>query len=151
GNPEPELPPSPARVDTPLSRLEATWSGIDANASAILGRSDLVVELAEAATTFNSNIPRLQAQSDEVVRHMIETGAPTVQIYVASRQLALADRMLRRVNTILAGGQSAIAAADAFSRDASLFNRVLQGLINGDEDLGLPAVRNSRVLEVLAE
>jgi len=151
GNPESGLPPSPERVDAPLSTLEEIWSGIDANASAILERSDLVVELAESASAFSGNIPRLQAESDEVVRRMIETGAPTVQIYVASRQLALADRMLRRVNEILAGGQGAISAADAFSRDASLFNRVLEGLINGDEDLGLQAVRNSTVLEALAD
>ena len=105
GNPETGLPPSPDRVDAPLSTLEEIWSGINANASRILERSDLVVELADAASAFSSNIPRLQAQSDEVVRRMIETGAPTVQIYVASRQLALADRMLRRVNDILAGAQ----------------------------------------------
>ncbi len=151
GDPETGLPPSPERVNAPLSTLEEIWSGIDANAAAILERSDLVVELADAASAFSSNIPRLQAQSDEVVRRMIETGAPTVQIYVASRQLALADRMLRRVNDILAGGQGAITAADAFSRDAALFNRVLEGLINGDEDLGLQAVRNSSVLEALAD
>jgi len=150
GNPQTDLPPSPDRVDAPLSTLQEIWSGIDTNTLAILDRSDLVVELADAASAFSSNIPRLQAQSDEVVRRMIETGAPTVQIYVASRQLALADRMLRRVNTILDGGQGAITAADAFSRDASLFNRVLEGLINGDENLGLQAVRNSEVLEALA-
>jgi twitching motility protein PilJ len=151
GNASTGLPPSPERVDAPLSTLEEIWSGINANASRILERSDLVVELADAASAFSSNIPRLQAQSDEVVRRMIETGAPTVQIYVASRQLALADRMLRRVNDILAGGQGAMTAADAFSRDAALFNRVLEGLINGDEELGLQAVRNSSVLEALAD
>src|SRR5699024_8478362 len=129
GNPETGLPPSPAKVDAPLSTLEEIWSEIDASAARILERSDLVVELAESASAFSGNSPRLQAQSDEVVRRMIEAGAPTVQIYVASRQLALADRMLRRVNTILDGGQAAITAADAFSRDATLFNRVLEGLI----------------------
>ncbi|WP_376694998.1 methyl-accepting chemotaxis protein [Wenzhouxiangella sp. EGI_FJ10305] len=151
GDPETGLPPSPDRVDAPLSTLEEIWSGIDENATSILNRSELVVELGESASAFSSNIPRLQAQSDEVVRRMIETGAPTVQIYVASRQLALADRMLRRVNTILDGGQGAITAADQFSRDASLFNRVLEGLINGDEELGLQAVRNSTVMEALAD
>ncbi|RFF28359.1 MULTISPECIES: methyl-accepting chemotaxis protein [unclassified Wenzhouxiangella] len=151
GNPESGLPPSPDRVDAPLSTLEEIWSGIDDNATSILDRSDLVVQLAESAQAFSSNIPRLQAQADEVVRRMIETGAPSVQVYVASRQLALADRMLRRVNTILDGGQGSITAADQFSRDASLFNRVLEGLINGDEELGLQAVRNSTVMEALAD
>lgn len=151
GNPETNLPPSPQKVNAPLSTMEELWSRINGDANRILDRSDLVVELADSAAAFSNNIPQLQAQSDEVVRRMIETGAPTTQIYVASRQLALADRLLRRVNDILAGGTGAITAADAFSRDASLFNRVLEGLINGDEGLNLSPVRNSRVLEALAE
>ncbi len=145
------LPPSPPQVEDSLATLEDNWGRIDVFASQILDRTDLVIELAESASAFSTNIPQLQAQSDEVVRRMIETGAPTVQIYVASRQLVLADRMLRRVGDIMAGGTGAITAADAFSRDAGLFERVLQGLINGDEGLNLAAVRNSQVLEALAD
>ncbi|MFU8832081.1 MAG: type IV pili methyl-accepting chemotaxis transducer N-terminal domain-containing protein, partial [Wenzhouxiangella sp.] len=145
------LPPSPPQVEDSLVTLEDNWGRIDVFANQILDRTDLVIELAESASAFSTNIPQLQAQSDEVVRRMIETGAPTVQIYVASRQLVLADRMLRRVGDIMAGGTGAITAADAFSRDAGLFERVLQGLINGDEGLNLVAVRNSQVLEALAD
>ncbi|MCC5864853.1 MAG: type IV pili methyl-accepting chemotaxis transducer N-terminal domain-containing protein [Wenzhouxiangella sp.] len=151
GNPATGLPPSPNRVNDSLATMEQLWSRIDGFASQILDRTDLVIELAESAGAFSTNIPQLQAQSDEVVRRMIETGAPSVQIYVASRQLVLADRLLRRVGDIMAGGTGAITAADAFSRDASLFERVLQGLINGDEGLNIAAVRNQQVLESLAE
>jgi len=150
GNPEIGLPPSPPRVDGELATLEDTWNEINEFSSGILDRTDLVIELADSSLAFSDNIPQLQAQSDEVVRRMIETGAPSVQIYVASRQLVLADRMLRRVGDILAGGPGAITAADAFRADAALFNRVLQGLINGDDDLNLAAAGNSRVLEALA-
>ncbi len=151
GNPATGLPPSPASVNDELATLEDTWSRINGFTSQILDRTELVIELADSSVAFSGNIPQLQAQSDEVVRRMIETGAPTVQIYVASRQLVLADRMLRRVGDILAGGTGAITAADAFRADAALFDRVLQGLINGDEELNLSAVRNPRVLEGLAD
>ncbi len=151
GNPDTNLPPSPDRVNDSLATLEELWSRIDEFSVQILDRTDLVIELADSAAAFSTNIPQLQAQSDEVVRRMIETGAPTTQIYIASRQLVLADRMLRRVGDIMAGGTGAITAADAFSRDAGLFERVLEGLINGDEGLNLSAVRNSQVLEALAD
>ncbi len=151
GDPAINLPASPATVNDSLSTLEQMWSRIDEFATQILDRNDLVIELADSAAAFSTNIPQLQARSDEVVRRMIETGAPTVQIYISSRQLVLADRMLRRVGDIMAGGTGAITAADAFSRDASLFERVLEGLVEGDEGLGLSAVRNSQVLESLAE
>ncbi len=151
GNPDENLPPSPDQVSTSLASMEQMWSEVDANATAILDREDLVLDLAESAEQFSANIPLLQARSDDVARQLIETGAPTNQVYVASRQLVLADRLLRRVSDILSGGPAAITAADAFGRDAQLFDRVLTGLINGDPDLNIPAVRNPDVLESLAE
>ena len=151
GNPETNLPPSPASVNDALSTLEQIWQGIDVEAERILSRSQLVLDLADAAAAFATNIPRLQGLSDEAVRMMIQTGTPTGQIYLASRQLVLADRMLRRVGEILGGGGAAISAADAFSREAELFDQVLQGLLLGNEELNIPAVRNQQVLDSLAE
>jgi len=151
GNPETDLPPSPPAVNDSLSTLEQIWQGIDEQAERILSRSELVPDLADAAGAFATNIPRLQALSDEAVRLMIQTGTPTGQIYLASRQLVLADRMLRRVGEILGGGGAAITAADAFSREAELFDQVLQGLLLGNDELNIPAVRNEQVLAALAE
>ena len=151
GSPESNLPPSPESVNDSLSTLEQIWQRIEVEAERILNRSELVLDLADSAAAFATNIPQLQALSDESVRTMIQSGTPTGQIYVGSRQLVLADRMLRRVNEILAGGTGAITAADAFSRDAVLFDQVLQGLLLGDEALNLPAVRNPDVLASLAE
>ena len=151
GNPETDLPPSPAAVNDSLSTLEQIWQGIDEEAERILSRAELVLDLADAAAAFATNIPRLQALSDEAVRLMIQTGTPTSQIYLGSRQLVLADRMLRRVGEILGGGGAAITAADAFSREAELFDQVLQGLLLGNDELNIPAVRNEQVLAALAE
>lgn len=151
GNPETGLPPSPASVNDGLSTLEGNWQRIEVEAERILSRSELVLDLADSAAAFATNIPQLQALSDEAVRVMIQTGSPVGQIYIASRQLVLADRMLRRVNEILGGGAGSISAADAFSRDAVLFDQVLQGLLNGNEELNLTAARNPQVLSALAE
>lgn len=151
GNPETNLPPSPPAVNDSLSTLQEIWGNIDNEAERILSRSQLVLDLADAAAEFSTNIPQLQALSDEAVRLMIQTGTPTSQIYLASRQLVLADRMLRRVGEILGGGGGAISAADAFSREAELFDQVLQGLLLGNEELNIAAVRNQQVLDALAE
>jgi twitching motility protein PilJ len=47
----------------------------------------------------------------------------------------LADRMSRRVTEILAGGDRAVTAADALSRDSAVFGQVLSGLKNGNEEV----------------
>lgn len=151
GNAATALPPSPAEVNDSLATLEQIWQGIDGQAERILSRSELVLDLADAAIAFSTNVPRLQALSDEAVQTMIRTGTPTAQIYLGSRQLVLADRMLRRVGEILSGGSAAITAADALSREAELFDQVLQGLVMGNDELNIPAVRNQQVLAKLAE
>ena len=150
GNPAVNLPPSPSAVDQSLSALEEIWERIEQEAVRILERTGLVLDLAESAEAIAANIPRLQAHSDDVVREMIQTGVPTSQIYIASRQLVLADRMLRRLAEILAGGTGAIDAAEAFGRDAELFESVLKGFLEGDAELNIQAQRNARVLEALA-
>lgn len=142
------LPPSPQRVNAMLSTLEEIWQRINADALLVLDRADLLVELAESSEDFARAIPQLQSSSDTVVQQLIATDASAEQIYVATRQLALADRMQRRMGDIMAGGTGAITAADAFSRDASLFGRVLQGLLDGDPAIGVtraaaPAVRSA--------
>lgn len=151
GNPESNAPQLKESVNVDLATLEQSWQRLDHEIARILGHFQLALDLVDATSSLSSNIPRLQAQSDAVVRRMIETGAPSVQIYVASRQLTLTERILRRINDVLAGGPGAVTIADGFSRDANLFGRVLEGLINGDEQLGLQAVRNSAVMEALTE
>ncbi len=151
GEPDTGLPPSPAAVNASLSTLESIWNRINSDAERVLDRADLLVELADASQDFETAVPQLQALSDNVVQQLIATGGSREQIYVATRQLALGDRMQRRVGDIMGGGTGAITAADAFSRDASLFERVLQGLLEGDPDLGITGSGAAGVVAALED
>ena len=50
---------------------------------------------------------------------------PTNQVVFASRQLVLADRILRRVSEVLQGGSNAVSAAENLAKDRRLFEQVL--------------------------
>ena len=54
--------------------------------------------------------------------------------------VALAERILSSVNRVLAGDDDAVMAADSFGRDAALFGRVLDGMLNGNTVLGITKV-----------
>ena len=69
---------------------------------------------------------------------------------MAQRQSWLAERIVRSVNKVLAGGQDAVMAADAFGRDAALFGRVLQGMVEGDIAMNITPVTNEDALYSLA-
>ncbi|MFN3842080.1 MAG: methyl-accepting chemotaxis protein [Rehaibacterium terrae] len=140
-----------AVVGEPLARLTQTWTPINENAQRILEREELVLDLAETASEFSTRVPQLQARMDEVVRFMSEAGAPSSQIYIAVRQIVLADRMVRYVTQILQGGAGAVSAADRFSRDAAVFAQVLAGLRNGNNELGIRRVDSAAGQRALAE
>lgn len=146
-----QLPASPPAVQEALVEVQQIWQPIRDAADQILDSRELVVEITNLAQEFENTIPRLQARTDEVVGILVGSNAPPRQIYVASRQLVLADRMLRSVGEILQGGEAAVTAADRFGRDAALFGRVLDGLLQGSEELGVQAIENEDALPILGE
>ena len=133
----------------PLAKLSATWAPLGKSADQIVASEAAVLALAGNADRFATQVPNLQAQLNEVVRAMSAGGAPSSQIYSALQQVVLAGTMARRVTEIRAGGAGAATAGDALGRDAVLFGQVLDGLRDGNPDLGIAAVRNGAALAAL--
>ena len=140
---------SEGAVSDPLEKLAATWAPLGKNADQIIASEAAVLALAGNADRFAAQVPSLQAQLNEVVRAMSAGGAPSSQIYSALQQVVLAGTMARRVTEIRAGGAGASTAGDALGRDAVLFGQVLEGLRNGNNELGIAAVRNGAALAAL--
>ncbi len=138
-------------VKKALDQVKKTWVPIQAAAEVILTRREVIEKLNETAVEFQNKIPLLQARSDEVANLLASRGASQDQIYIAGRQVTLADRMLRRLNEILQGGQTASTAADGFNRDAAVFGQILDGLQNGDAAQGIKAIEVPQARTVLAE
>ena len=136
-------------VGVPLGRVTETWAPMNEASRRILESRELVLGLTDTAEQFAGAVPLIQAEMDEVVRAMGESGnASFAQLSTAIRQIVLADRMLRHVTQIRQGGDVARSAADRFSRDATLFNQVLGGLLNGLPEQNIrrvdaPAARQS--------
>lgn len=143
------LPPAPPETAAQLNNLRRTWERLDANASSITAREDLLLSLAEASNQYTGLVPDIQQAADAAVRQLTESGAPTQQVFAASRQLILADRMLRRVTEILQGGAGAVSAADSLENEMRQFDQVLTALQRGSQSLGIPQVRNQQALNSL--
>ena len=133
-------------VDVALRKVTTVWTKMAADANRISQSQDRIVNLSDTAAAFNARIPQISARLDEVVRAMSDAGAPASQINLANRQIVLADRMSRRVTEILAGGDRAVTAADALSRDSAVFGQVLAGLKSGNEEMGVARVTSTATL-----
>ncbi len=140
GSPSIDLPPSPANVDGELRALENRWLELRAYADEILGNQESILAVGEYVGVINEFIPQLQEISDQVVRQMVKIDDQPNQIYLAGRQLMLAQRIENNVNRVLAGGAETAAAIDQFSQDAELFGRVLNGMLKGDRRLNVEQV-----------
>ena len=140
------------RVDEEvMQELGTQWDDVRASVDVILRGEDTVLDLHEVADTLAQTVPQLQAEYEGVVEILVDTGAAPEQIAFAQKQSLLAERIVRSIDKVLAGGEGAVQAADSFGRDASQFGRVLNGMIEGDEALGISQINDPDALDYLAE
>jgi len=142
-----EYPALPSDVNPRLISLSDRWETMNANALTIIDQKERIEELSQISEKFASEIPILQASSDAVVKRLVAIREDRGLIYLASQQLVLADRMLRRMSEILKGGAASIQASDSLDRDARKFNEVMTGMFNGNDDI--KAVTDDQAVESL--
>ncbi|MGD8484674.1 MAG: methyl-accepting chemotaxis protein [Thioalkalispiraceae bacterium] len=134
-----------------LSSLKTAWKTYANNVETILKRREVVTSMREHIQNINEQIPTLLALSDEVVATMTEQGAPSDQVYIATRQLMLTQRISSNVNRVLSGGEEAVTAADRFGRDAALFGRVIEDMLRGNRNMGIRQITDPESREKLQQ
>jgi twitching motility protein PilJ len=137
------------KLKTDFTELDTAWAALDGDTAKILESMQQVIGIAAVADDFNRKTAVLNSRMDEVVKILTErAGAPT-QVMVASRQMLYADRMQRRVQSIMAGGEDSSSAAAGLQRDSQFYGVVLAGLINGNPDFNIRAMDNPNAREIL--
>lgn len=151
GNKKTGLPPSPEAVAAELAAVDEAWGELRERADEILTNREAIVTIGEFIGVITEFIPQLSEVSDQVVQILIQKKAEPHQIYLASRQLMLAQRIENNVKRILEGGASTAAAIDQFSQDADLFGRVLNGMLKGDQSMGLTRIDDPVAVQKLRD
>jgi twitching motility protein PilJ len=131
GDPETELPPSPNTVIDALGEVESTWSEFSSEVDVVLEGKEIVLFLNEAIATINNIMPKLVANSEEVVSLLVKKGSSPKLVSIASRQLMLSQRIVNKVNQVLAGDNTE-AATEVFAQDVEEYGTVLEGMVRGN-------------------
>ena len=142
-----DYPGLPSDLRPRLQSMSDVWNTMNDNALTIINQRERIEELSDISDKFASEIPILQASSDAVVKRLVAINEDRELIYLASQQLVLADRMLRRMSEILKGGAASIQASDSLDRDARKFNEVMTGMFNGNDTI--KAVTDDQAIESL--
>ncbi|MGE8393187.1 type IV pili methyl-accepting chemotaxis transducer N-terminal domain-containing protein [Pseudomonas sp. BIGb0427] len=136
------LPAAPPAVRKEMDAVLRDWENLRKNTDTILASEQTVLSLHQVAATLAETVPQLQVEYEKVVEILLQSGAPASQVAVAQRQSLLAERILGSVNTVLAGDDTAVQAADAFGRDASRFGQVLEAMLGGNDTIQVTRVQD---------
>ncbi len=131
------LPASPAETADTLRGAENAWLELREMVDKILASEKSIVAIGELIDNTTGQVPVLQDRSDEIVQLLLAEGADNEQIYIATRQLMLSQRFANNLQRVLDGGGATLTSIDQFSQDADNFGQVLEGMLNGEEDLGI--------------
>jgi twitching motility protein PilJ len=134
-----------------VDRLETSWNSVRKNAQDILQRRSNVGSFSDTAAQFSSKIGPLAVRSDQLVKSLADSGASQEQVYMAGRQVSLAERLSRRLTEVQAAGENAPSSRDGFLRDSQQFSRTLDGLVAGNAELGIQSVRTAEGQQILQE
>ncbi|MDF3031028.1 MAG: pilJ [Moraxellaceae bacterium] len=138
------------KSDPQIQAVEKIWQPVANNVEVVIKGEGVVLNLHELAQTLTETMPDLQAEYDIVVEGMLRARAAPSQISIAKQQTVLAERILRSVNKVLVGGADAVTSAEAFGRDATEFERILRGMLEGNAELGIQQVGDTEAQDALA-
>lgn len=144
------LPASPSHIrNQELKALEDSWNNVQPRTKAILGNQEVVKRMFENAEQLAEQIPEMQSKYDRVIDTLLDNSSSAEEVYQATRQKWLAERISSGMQKVLRGGEEAEIAAENFGQDVATFGVYLEGQLNGDELLEIPQVSNPEVRTTL--
>ncbi|AIF47203.1 methyl-accepting chemotaxis protein [Dyella japonica] len=134
-----------------VTALTNAWGQLDADIGKILSNKALVVDSSQRAATLGRELPLLNSSMEQVVNILQQHGGSAEQTYTSARQMVLADRMTRRVQEVLQGGDASQPAADGLARDGQLYGAVLKGLLEGNTEVGVRSMGDANARKILTD
>ncbi len=145
------LPPSPDAIQPTLHQVENNWLELRSHVDSILNNQDAILSVKEIITTIKDTLPDLLELSTDITNELVEQKADPDQVYYATRQLFLAQRINSSLSEVLAGGSATALAVDQLTQDVDELKTVVDALLNGSVTLGVQGVKEEDLKEDLLE
>ncbi|MEO7072189.1 MAG: methyl-accepting chemotaxis protein [Rhodanobacter sp.] len=132
-----------------VSALDTAWHQLDTDIGKILSNKQVVLDSGQRATTLAQQMPLLNSSMEQVVNILQQRNGSPEQMLGTSRQMLSADRIIRRVQEVVQGGENSLSAADGLSRDAQLYGNALKGLLVGSPGSGVRPIADDNAHKIL--
>lgn len=141
-----------AMILAQLDKVGGLWDGFKPSINAVMGGDTGEAILAKIAM---ENLPLL-AEMNAAVQMYTKAGGSTLEpamattINLAGKQRMLTQKMTKEL-LLVANNISADANKGELGKTVALFDRTLTGLLEGDQELGLPGTTDTAIRDQLAE
>jgi transcriptional regulator of heat shock response len=140
-----------AEILAQLDKVSGLWNNFKPSINAVLEGDTSKTVLEKIA---KENLPLLK-NMNAAVQMYAKAGGSTLDpamattINLAGKQRMLTQKMTKEL-LLVANNISADANKESLDKTAALFDRTLKGLLDGDEDLGLPGTKDTAIRDQLA-
>ena len=131
--------------------MNKNWEPAEKAIDLILKQEKKLVELNRSVAAINTNNIQLLELAEQVAGLLTQSGAPLREVSIASQLVMLTQRLAKNANTLLSSDVIDPEVAFLLGKDANTFHDILDGLINGSEDLRLSAVKDADTRDKLDE
>lgn len=134
-----------------LADLESLWNTYSQDVDTIIKGREQLSFLVEQVQAVVERIPPLLEATDEVVKAMAEHGVAADQVYIATRQLMLMQRISNNVSHILERGDASATAREFLETDVYEYGWVIDGMLRGNPQLNINEVKQPTAKAKLEE
>jgi len=149
GAPESGLPPVPTEALEPLNKLETIWASSNESINLLSKTREAVISLYDRFEELTGLTTDIVANTEEMIDTLIEGEADQAQMFFATRQLMILERIDNNIRRSFQGDDSAINAEGQLGEDITTFNDAIETLLNGNKELSISAVDDGAAQQAL--
>lgn len=138
------LAAAPVTAEASIAKVLALWVDWSTKIDAIIQGRGADVSQREIGADININLQLIQQENNKIVRELVANRAPANEIVVAQRQALLVERIGHIVDKVIDRGFEQV-LQDQYSRDRRAFRTAQNGFLNGDTELFIVAVSDTKV------
>lgn len=137
-------------------RWLAEWDDMHDHIQVLAANERVLGDVQHAFSDLDTSTDAIQSRLQALAQLLVDRGTSAREIYLASRQQLLIQRISRHLHRVLHPPQGSTVAEEkadyaAIINDSTAFERTLGGMLNGDKDLGLAPVTGADAEQKLHE
>ena len=144
-----EVPGTGDSARPQLTAVQNDWKETSKSASVILENEKLLTSIGSTLRALNGATPALAQTSEQIAAQKLQSGASPREVAAAGQLVMLTQRLARNANELLVGEGVNPESAFSLGKDTNTFRDLVEGLLNGSDNLKLGPTREAETRDKL--